>query len=347
MRIGVAGAGRIGSMHAENLSTLAEVDEVCLYDPVPGRAAAVASTAGGRTTPVDTLDDLLGGCQGVVVATPTGTHTETVTRAIATATPVLCEKPLAPDLDTAARLVTAIEAAGVPVVVGFQRRFDPATVELRRRLRGGEVGTVYLVRATCHDAAPPPGEFIATSGGLFKDCLIHDLDAVPWLLGEPVVEVYASGSVLVDESIADIGDIDTAVVTLRFAAGAHAVLSAARHDPLGYDCRTEVFGSKDSLAVGVDDHTPLSSLEPGGPTVSAHAWQGFQQRYRAAYRNELSAFLDVIAGRCTNPSPAANCLTSLALAEACERSFQEGRPVRAAGTVEAARARAGALHGAA
>ncbi|MPY77426.1 MAG: oxidoreductase [Actinophytocola sp.] len=328
MRMAVAGAGRIGTMHAANLAGLEEFDEIVLYDPAPGRARDVATAIGEKVTATDDLTALIESGDGLLIATPTGTHPDLVRRAIAAGTPVLCEKPLAPSLAEMHELVPEIEASGVPVVVGFHRRFDPATVELYRRLRSGEVGTVYHVRAVCNDAEPPAREFIASSGGLFRDCLIHDLDVIPWLLGEPVIEVYAAGSVLVDEAFAEVGDWDNVVATLRFASGAHALLSASRHDPAGYDCRTELYGSKDTLAVGLDARTPLTSLEQGGPRARANAYRGFQERYRPAYVHELLTFAAIAAGEVDNPSPARDSLLSLELAEACERSVRSGLPVR-------------------
>lgn len=330
MDIGVAGVGRIGAMHAAHLAELAaedggRVERVLLFDPAPGRAEAVAAELPGPVVAVATVEELVR-ADGVLIATPTGTHPEMVRAAIAAGTPVLCEKPLGPDLASMTSLVADIEATGVEVVVGFQRRFDPATVELHRRLRSGEAGKVYLVRAVCNDHLPPPTEYIATSGGLFKDCLIHDLDAVPWLVGEPVSEVSASGSVLVDQAFADAGDVDNAVVTLRFPSGAHALLSAARHDPAGYDCRTEVFASGATLAVGLDRRTPITSLEQDGASPD-DPWRSFMERYRDAYVNELRVFLDVIDGA-PNPSPARESLSSLLLAEACDQSVRTGLPVR-------------------
>ncbi|SFS71558.1 Gfo/Idh/MocA family oxidoreductase [Saccharopolyspora flava] len=320
MKIGVAGVGRIGSMHATNLAALDDVDQLLLFDPAPGRAEAAAREIGA--TAVTTVDDLLA-ADGVLVATPTDTHAAMVRAALSAGTPVLCEKPLAPDLSTMSALVEEIERSGVPVLVGFQRRFDPDTAEVHRRMRDGSAGSAYLVRAVCHDHLPPPKEFIATSGGLFRDCLIHDLDAVPWLLGEPVAEVYASGSVLVDESFREAGDVDNAVVSLRFAGGAHALLSAARHDPVGYDCRLEVFASRDTLTVGFDERAPLSTVR-GGPD---EPWTSFTERYHDAYVREARVFLDVIAGKAENPSPAREALVSLRLAEACEESLRAGKPV--------------------
>ncbi|MCH7233097.1 Gfo/Idh/MocA family oxidoreductase [Glycomyces sp. L485] len=326
MRIGIAGAGRIGSMHAENTSTLDEFDDILIYDPAPDRAARLAQAVGAEAT--EDLDHLLT-ADAVLICTPTDTHPELVRRAIKAKVPALCEKPLAPSLAEMRTLVPEIEASDVPVTVGFHRRFDPATVELHRRLRAGEVGRVYQVHAVCNDFEPPPGEFIATSGGLFRDCLIHDLDAIPWLLDEPVTEVYASGSVLVDEAFADIGDWDNVTATLRFPSGAQALLSASRHDPVGYDCRTILYGSKDTLAAGLDPRTPVNSLEPDGPRP-ASPYRGFQDRYRLAYLNELKAFAAIASGGAGNPSPAEASLRSLALAEACEQSVRSGLPVRLA-----------------
>lgn len=314
-------------MHATNLAALDQVEEVLLFDPVPGRAAQASAGLPG-TQSVDDLGELLEASDGVLLATPTNTHPALLREAIAAGVPTLCEKPIASDLAEMSSLVDEIEASGVEVLVGFQRRFDPAVFELHRRIRAGEVGDVYLVRAVGNDANPPDFSYLPASGGIFRDLLIHDLDAVPWLVGEPVVEVYASGSVLVHQAFADADDVDNAVVMLKFAGGAHATLSGGRHDPLGYDHRIEVLGSKDSLAVGVDARTPLSSLEPGGHVAGADAYPGFPERFHRAYMNEMAVFADVVGGRVANPSPARESLISLRLAEACEASRRSGAPVR-------------------
>ncbi|WP_028851067.1 Gfo/Idh/MocA family protein [Thermocrispum municipale] len=329
MDIGVAGVGRIGQMHAAHLTELdgdAAPDKILLFDPVPGRAEAVAAALPSHVTAVASFDDLLA-ADGVLVATPTDTHSDLVRRAVRGRTPVLCEKPLAGDLESMTTLVDDIESSGVDVVVGFQRRFDPATVEAYRRVRSGEAGQVYLVRSSVLDHVPPPKEYIPTSGGLFKDCMIHDLDAVPWLVGEEVVEVSASGSVLVDQAFADAGDVDYAVVTLRFASGAHAQMTAGRHDPIGYDCKLEVYGSKQVLAVGWNERTPVVRLEPQ-QVEPTRPWESFMDRYKDAYLNELRVFADVIEGKVANPSPARESLYSLRLAEACDESLRTGKPVR-------------------
>ena len=327
MRIGVAGVGRIGTMHAAHLASLATVDEVLLYDPVDGRATHAATSLDKARAAKD-VTELLEETDGVLIATPTDTHPAMVRSCLAAGRPALCEKPIAADLHQMTALVAEIEAAGIPVLVGFQRRFDPAVIELRRRIVTGELGPIYHVRATGFDANPPDLGYLPTSGGIFRDLLIHDLDAVPWLVGEPVTEVYASGSVLVDPAFARADDVDNAVVLLRFAGGAHAVLTGGRHDPLGYDHRIEVLGGKDSVAVGLDPRTPLNSLEPDGPRVDHDAYPGFPERFRRAYLNEMQVFVDVLGGRADNPSPARDSLVSLRLAEACERSRRTGIPVR-------------------
>ena len=334
MRIGVAGVGRIGTMHATNLAALDAVGTVLLFDPIPGRAEQLAAQLGPGAEAVVGLDELLAASDGVLLTTPTDTHPDLLRRCIAAKVPALCEKPVAHSLDELTALVDEAEAAGVPVVVGFQRRFDPAMVELHRRIRSGELGTIYHVRAVGWDAQPPDLGYLPASGGIFRDLLIHDLDAVPWLVGEPVVEVYASGSVLVDKAFADLDDVDNALVVLRFAGGAHAVLAGSRHDPLGYDHRIEVLGSKDSLAVGLDPRTPLTSLEPGGPTVATDAYPGFPERFDRAYRAEMATFVDVIAGRAANPSPVRDSVISSRLAEACDVSRRSGAPVRLDENVE-------------
>lgn len=326
MRIGVAGVGRIGTMHAAHLASLDAVDEVLLYDPVPGRAERAARTL-DKAGATDGVTRLLDEADGILVATPTDTHPTLVRGCLAAGKPALCEKPIAADLAEMTALVTEIDAGATPVLVGFQRRFDPAVIELRRRITSGELGPIYHLRATGFDANPPDPAYLPSSGGIFRDLLIHDLDAIPWLVGEPVVEVYASGSVLLGPAFADADDVDNAVVLLRFAGGAHAVLAAGRHDPLGYDHRIEVLGGKDSVVVGLDPRTPLTSLEPDGPRAARDAYPGFPERFQRAYHNEMRVFVDVVGGRADNPSPARDSLVSLRLAEACERSRRSGAPV--------------------
>ncbi len=330
MRIGVAGVGRIGTMHATNLASLEQVEELFLFDVVEGRAAHLSSKLDGRAKSVATVDELLASSDAILLTAPTNTHPEMLRRCLNARLPTFCEKPIATELSEMQRMIEDVERSGVAVVVGFQRRFDPAIAELHRRIRAGEVGRIYLVRSLGLDAQPPDFGYLPTSGGIHRDLLIHDLDAIPWLVGEPVVEVYASGSVLVHEAFAQADDVDNTVVLLRFASGAHALMAGGRHNPRGYDCRIEVFGSKDSLVVGLDPRTPVESLEPDGPVPAEDAYPGFPERFRRAYVNELKVFLEVASGRAVNPSPVRDSLVSLRLAEACEISRRSGAPVQLA-----------------
>jgi myo-inositol 2-dehydrogenase/D-chiro-inositol 1-dehydrogenase len=225
------------------------------------------------------------------------------------------------------RLVQDLERCDVPVMMGFQRRYDPAYQELQRRVKVGEAGRVQLVRSTNNDRIPPHPSFLPASGGIWRDLLIHDFDALAWVVGERVTEVHATGSVLVDPVYADHGDADTATATLRFEGGALGVVTGARRNGQGYDCRLEVFGAEATLATGVDAYTPVLSLEPGTP-APAGAHEGFMGRFAAAYRAEIAHFLHVIQGTADNLTPPEEGLHALEIALACERSVIERRTVR-------------------
>ncbi len=316
MRVGVLGLGRIGAMHARNAAAV--VDEVLVYDPIAEPVAGLRACA--------SVEELLGAVDGVVIATPTLTHADLTLAAVRAGVPVLCEKPLAMELDRLRALVGELAPYDVPVMVGFQRRYDPAYAELRRRVASGEAGRVQLVRSASHDRLPPDPAFVPTSGGVWRDLLIHDFDAVSWIVGERVTEVYATGSVLVDQVYADCGDADTATATLRFEGGALAVVTGARRNGQGYDCRLEVFGADATLATGVDDRTPVVSVEPGEPaSVGAH--EGFMGRFAAAYRAEMAHFVGLVRGEADNLTPPVAGLHALEIALACERSVASNGPV--------------------
>jgi myo-inositol 2-dehydrogenase/D-chiro-inositol 1-dehydrogenase len=326
MRIGVLGLGRIGVMHARNAAAVA--DEVVVYDAMPGRVAAVLEEAAGRAAVRSCagVAALVGAVDAVVVATPTPTHAELTLAAVRAGVPVLCEKPLAMELGGLRTLLEDLRPYDVPVMVGFQRRYDPAYAELRRRVAAGEAGRVHVVRSTSHDRVPPDPAFVPTSGGVWRDLLIHDFDAVAWIAGERVVEVYAAGSVLVDGVYAAYGDADTATATLRFESGALGVVTGTRRNGQGYDCRLEVFGADATLATGVDGFTPVVSLEPGAPPPDG-AHDGFMGRFAGAYRSEMVHFAALARGEADNLTPPVAGLHALEIALACERSMAHGGPV--------------------
>ncbi|GAA3935463.1 Gfo/Idh/MocA family oxidoreductase [Actinomadura viridis] len=325
MRIGLAGVGRIGAGHAETLRGLGAVEEVVLADADPVRARRVADKLGVRAA--GAVEDLFtAGLDALVVAAPTAAHAALVTRAVAADLPVFCEKPLAADLDGTVQLMAEIAGTGVPVQVGLQRRFDPGHIAAREAVRSGSLGWVHTVRSCTLDPAPPPAEYLPTSGGLFRDCSVHDFDAVRFVTGREVVRVTATGANRGDAFFAEAGDIDTGAALLTLDDGTIALVSAARYNAAGYDVRLEVLGSKDSVVAGLDDRTPVTPAGPGlRPAGPPHT--GFLERFAEAYAAELRAFVEVAAGRADNPCPPGDCLEALYVAEAAEVSRAENRPV--------------------
>jgi myo-inositol 2-dehydrogenase/D-chiro-inositol 1-dehydrogenase len=326
MRVAVVGVGRMGALLARLLGQSPRVSEVVVTDPDRSKADAIATAISATVVP--TLDAALDGVDAVVVATPTDTHERMLRTTLGRAAPTFVEKPLALDLAECRSIVDLVDRTGIPLQVGFQRRFDPAYVEARRLVESGALGTLYLVRLIAHDHEPPPDDYIPRSGGLFRDSSIHDFDALRWLTGVEVEEVYADGSVRNFEVFARSDDVDTGVVILRLTDGTLAVLGQTRHDPRGYDIRMEVFGSRDAVVVGLSDRAPINSLERNGPTFPGPAWTTFLTRFEDAYRAELAAFLDLVEGRIESPCTARDGLEAMRVAEAATISRTEHRPVK-------------------
>jgi myo-inositol 2-dehydrogenase/D-chiro-inositol 1-dehydrogenase len=224
--------------------------------------------------------------------------------------------------------VDELTIAGIALQIGFQRRFDAGYLAARRLRVEGRLGRVHAVRLATHDPAPHHEGYVAASGGIFRDLHIHDFDALRWVTGQEVVEVYADGSVLADERFARYGDVDTGAAVLRLSDGSLGIGSGARHDPRGYDVRMELFGSGDSVAVGLDERTPLCSVEPGVQEPASPGYRNVMERFDAAYRAELAAFLEVASGRTESPCTGDDARTALLIAMAADRSLAEHRPVR-------------------
>jgi myo-inositol 2-dehydrogenase / D-chiro-inositol 1-dehydrogenase len=326
MRIALLGAGRIGHLHARLLSRTPGVSELIVADAMPERAIEVAAEVGARSVP--TLEAALDSAEAVVIAAATNAHADLIRAAIGREIPTFCEKPLAADLTATLAVAEEINRSGVPFQLGFQRRFDAGYREARRLLESGELGTLYAFRLAGHDPAPPHEAYIPASGGLFRDFSIHDFDVVRWMTGTEVEEVYADGGVRGFPVFAKYGDVDTAVATLRLAGGALGVMTVARHDPLGYDIRAELFGSRDSVSVGLGPRTPIRSIEPGVAPGAGPAWPDFLDRFAEAYSAEFAAFVRVAAGDEPSPCTANDGVQALRIAEAATRSLHEHRPVR-------------------
>ncbi|MCS0635355.1 Gfo/Idh/MocA family oxidoreductase [Streptomyces sp. LP05-1] len=326
MRIGLIGTGRIGTFHAGVLGRHPEVGELLVADADAARAARIAALTGATAVTVDEI--FAHGVDAVVIASATSSHAGLIARAAHAALPVFCEKPIAVDLPGTLAALDEVAAAGTALQLGFMRRFDAGYRAAREAVRSGRLGRLHTVRATTADPAPPPAAYLPLSGGLYRDCLVHDFDILRWVTGREVVEVYATGSDAGHPMFRAADDVDTAAVLLTLDDGTLATATATRCNGAGYDVRMELAGERDQLAVGLDARTPLTSAEPLGPPRPSAPWPGFLERFTPAYEAELDAFVRLARGEAANPCDGHEALRALLVAEACERSRRERRPVR-------------------
>jgi myo-inositol 2-dehydrogenase/D-chiro-inositol 1-dehydrogenase len=327
MRIGLVGVGRIGAFHAATLRGLDSVEQVVVADVDSARAQAVAKELGLEAAPdVEAL--LRAGLDGVVICAGTSAHAELIGRAQDAGLPTFCEKPVASDLAGTRLVAKRVADGGVPVHIGFQRRFDAGFLAARDAVSSGSLGWIHTIRANTSDAAPPHASYIPSSGGFFRDCSIHDFDAVRFVTGREVVSVYAVGENRGEAFFVESGDIDAAAAVLTLDDGTIALVSGSRYNARGYDVRLEALGSKDSVCVGMDDRLPLRSLEAGVGFPAGKPYADFMERFHQAYVDELVAFTDLVAGRIETPCSVEDGLQAFLVAEACDLSRREGRPVR-------------------
>ncbi|WP_328308185.1 Gfo/Idh/MocA family oxidoreductase [Streptomyces sp. NBC_00442] len=328
MRIAVIGTGRIGAFHAGVLARHPQVEEVVVADADATRAASVAALTGA--TAVTTVPQAFTGVDAVVIASATAAHAGLVATAAGAGLPAFCEKPIALDVPGTLETLRAVETAGTELQLGFMRRFDAGYVRARDLVRSGRLGRLHTVRAMTSDPAPPPAAYLPLSGGLYRDCLVHDFDIVRWVTGREVVEVYATGSDAGPAMFRAAGDIDTAAVVLTLDDGTLVSATATRCNGAGYDVRLELAGERDQFAVGLDDRTPLTSAEPHGADRPGKPWTGFLERFGPAYEAELDAFVRLVRGEAANPCDGRDALHALRIAEACEVSRGERRVVEVA-----------------
>jgi myo-inositol 2-dehydrogenase / D-chiro-inositol 1-dehydrogenase len=326
LHIGLIGVGRIGRFHARTLQDLDDVAALTLTDLDHDRAAEAAAELGAEAVP--TPDDLVAAdVDAIVVATPTPAHASMLRLAARAAIPAFCEKPAALDLATMDDLVEEVERAGILVQIGFQRRFDAGYRAAHDAVADGALGNLLVVRAATHDPSPPAEAYIAASGGIFRDLHIHDFDAIRYVTGQEVTEVYADGAVRENAWFERHGDVDAAVAILRLGGGTLAILTGTRTDPLGYDVRLEVFGSKDSIVVGLDERSPFRSIEAGAASPAGPGYRDFLDRFEAAYRSELAAFVAAVRDEGPSACTLREARAALLVAIAAERSRAERRPV--------------------
>ncbi|MGZ4316280.1 MAG: Gfo/Idh/MocA family protein [Gaiellaceae bacterium] len=324
LEVGVVGLGRIGTHHVQTLLGLDGVS-VSVTDADEERARRVAEELG--VPAVATPEELLeAGLDALVISTSTPSHAPLLQLAAASAVAAFCEKPVALDLATLDRVGEAVDRAGIVVQVGFQRRFDPGYRAARDAVATGGVGKILVMRAATHDPIPPPTEYIAASGGIFCDLHIHDFDAIRFVSGEEVTQVYADGAGLDAPWVGELDDVDVAAAILHLSGGGLVIVSGTRRDPLGYDVRLEVFGTGDSIVVGQDHRSPIRSVEPDTRPPGA-AYRDFWDRFEPAYRSELAAFVETVHTGAPSPCPLEEARSALAIALAAELSRAERRPV--------------------
>ena len=330
VRLGLIGLGQMGGLHAENLVRSPQVDLVRVVDAVEEVARAAGDELGVEwaTRYEDLLED--SELEGVVVVTPTPLHAEMVEQAAAAGKHIFCEKPIALELEPTVRAIEAAAAAGVKLQVGFHRRFDPDWAAAAERIHAGELGDVYLFRTSLRDKRPPSMDYVAVSGSFFVDVTVHDLDTARWLVGE-IEEVTAVGAALSDPAFAELGDIDHAVVTLRFASGALGVIDNSRSAGYGYECSAEVMGSK--ATVRIDRHRRVYNewLTPGQASVDR--MDDFKELFREAYRRELEDFAAAIRDDRAPAVTGEDALAAFVLARTCDQSLREGRTIRVQGAM--------------
>jgi myo-inositol 2-dehydrogenase / D-chiro-inositol 1-dehydrogenase len=328
LRLGVVGVGRIGRMHAELLARRVPGAAVSMvHDAMAGAADSVGEMLG---VPVaSSAEELLRSTEvdAVAICSSTDTHADLLVAAAQAAKPAFCEKPISLDLAQVDRATAAIERAGIPVQIGFNRRFDPAHHSVARAVANGTIGDVHLVRISSRDPAPPPLEYVRTSGGLFLDMTIHDFDMARYVTRSEVVEVFARGTLRIDPSFAEADDVDTAAVTLTHANGCLTVIDNSRQAAYGYDQRVEAFGSL-GMAASENPLAHTGVVRTAEGTSQSALPHFFLDRYVPSYLRQWEAFVEAVRDGRAPPVTIADGRAPLVIGLAAWRSLRERRPVR-------------------
>ncbi len=327
INLGLIGAGRIGRIHAENLSRMPGARLLAVADiaeEAAQRVAAELDIPHVYTDPRHLFDD--SAIDAVVICSSTDTHATFIQQAADAGKHIFCEKPIHLDLAEIDRALAAVDAAGVKLQIGFNRRFDPSFRRAHELVASGAIGDPHILRITSRDPAPPSIDYLQVSGGIFLDMTIHDFDMARFLIGDEVAEVYAAGGVLVDPAIGQAGDIDTAVITLTFCNGVIGAIDNSRRAVYGYDQRVEVFGSEGMVVVGnVKPDTTILANQSG--VHSSKPLYFFLERYAEAYRYEMIAFLEAIREDNTPPVTGRDGRMAVVMGHAAWASYRKHQPV--------------------
>jgi myo-inositol 2-dehydrogenase / D-chiro-inositol 1-dehydrogenase len=320
------GAGRIGAIHAGNIARHAGAQLRTIVDVDPGAAERLAATYGAT---VATREAALADpkVDAVLIASSTDTHADLIEAAARAGKAVFCEKPIDLDRARVEACLAVAEKAGIVLMLGFNRRFDPNFAKLHAELRAGRIGKLEMLSIISRDPGPPPLAYIKVSGGLFRDMMIHDLDMARFLMGEEPVEIFAASSCLVDPAIGTAGDVDSAMVTMKTASGTLCQISNSRRASYGYDQRIEAHGATGMLRAG---NLLESTLEYSGAEgiVGEKPLHFFLERYAEAYRRELDHFINAVTGGTKPMTGGSDGLRALVLADAAVESAKSGRVVR-------------------
>jgi myo-inositol 2-dehydrogenase / D-chiro-inositol 1-dehydrogenase len=321
LRIGVIGVGRIGRMHADLLSRQVPGATVAgVYDANPDAARAAEAPA------YDAVDELLAEVDAVAICSPTETHADLIVAAARAGKAIFCEKPISLDLAEVDRALAAVDEAGVPFQIGFNRRFDPAHAAVREAVVRGDVGDPHLVRISSRDPEPPPMEYVRGSGGIFLDMTIHDFDMARFVTGSEVVEVFARGAVRIDPEFGDADDVDTALVTLVHANGCLTAIDNSRRAVYGYDQRVEVFGSR-GMAASENPYAHSALVRTADGTRKSPLPHFFLERYVPSYVREWDAFVEAVRTGTPTAVGGADARAPLVIGLAAWQSLREGRSV--------------------
>ena len=330
MNIGLIGAGRIGRIHGEILTKHVTGAKITVVAEVYANGETIAWANGlGIGKVVKDYHEVLAdpAVDAVFICSSTDTHTQIIMEAARAGKQIFCEKPISYDIDKIVEALRVVKECGVKLQIGFNRRFDHNFGKIRAMVQDGKVGDVQVVKITSRDPAPPPIPYIKVSGGIFMDMMIHDFDMARFLSGSEVAEVYAQGAVLVDPAIGEAGDVDTAIVSLKFANGALGVIDNSRQAVYGYDQRLEVFGSKGA----VQDENDIPStvvISNADCTHYGTAYKVMWDRYTQAFINEMRAFADAVVNDKVPPVTDLDGLYPVLMAAAANKSLKEGRPVK-------------------
>ncbi len=322
MRIAVIGAGRMGALRTEDLVKVGA--DVTVFNRTLAGAKTLADKFNSQHGEISDIQKSK--FDGYVVATATDSHIGLLDELIPLGKPILCEKPISLTVEDTDSVIEVCKKFGTQIQVGFQRRFDPPISKAANLVAGGEVGTLYAMHMYAHDHLPSTLEFLEGSGSIYRDLHVHDFDLIRWITQSEISKVYATQAVREHKQYAKYDDADVSLISLTTASGVQVAITGTRHNPVGHDVRLEIFGSKDSISVGLNRKTPIHDID-GQLNFADVRYKGFIERFREAFAAETAAFYEFIQGKIANPCPPESAREALRVAIACEESIKSGSAV--------------------